>query len=81
MLRTKSTIFRVHGGRAAAAVQQIPAEDRRVVLVRDVRVDVDVVEERAMCSSTSPITVGSVQNGAMSIERAVRARRCRASAR
>src|SRR5439155_16938252 len=33
-------------GRSAAAVEEIPAENGRVVLVRHVRVDVDVLEER-----------------------------------
>ena len=51
--------------RAAAAVQEIPAEDRRVVLLRDVRVHVDVIQNAAMCASTSPVTVGFVQNGSM----------------
>ena len=34
------------GRRAAAAVQQVPAEDRRIVLVRDAGVHVDVVQQR-----------------------------------
>ena len=33
--------------RAAASVEEIPAQDRRVVPVGDVRVDVDVLEERS----------------------------------
>jgi hypothetical protein len=51
--------------RAVAAVQEVPAEDRRVVLVGDAGVDVDVVQERGDVLLDVAQDVRSVQNGAM----------------